>query len=312
MQQSWLGLDNLAVFVEVVDAGGFTAAARVLGVRKSSVSRRVNQLEERLGVQLLHRTTRQLRLTDAGVAYYRRCADALAEVRDAERELSATRDEPHGTLRITTTESIAELVLSPIVAGFLRRYPRVELVVNTSKQPLDLISEGFDLAIRVGAPPDSTTLKSRPLGLARPCYCASIDYLRQAPALRRPEDLGEHDCVIVSDGPSSTVWPFIDPDRGSETAPERYRVAVRGRLATSNFRMVHRAVLAGCGVARLPFPLVAADVEAGRLVPVLSAFTAPSIPLHAIYAGRRAHSAVLARFLELLDDGIPTSFSTRA
>lgn len=317
-EQLSLGLDNLAVFAEVVAAGGFTAAARKLGVRKSSVSRRVTQLEERLGVQLLHRTTRQLRLTDVGAEYYRRCAQAIAEVRDAERVLSSTRREPRGTLRLTTTESIADLMLGPIIADFLARYPKVNLVVDTSKKPLDLIAAGFDLAIRVGALPDSTSLKARTLGHARPCYCASVEYLRRAPPLRRPEDLAHHDCSIVSDGPETTTWPFVVPRTSSGAAEtgelEYFRVQVPGRLVTPSFALVRRAVLAGCGVALLPFPMVAGDVDSGRLVPVLSEFTAPSVALQAVYPGRRARSAVLARFLEVLEERFadPDAFLTAA
>ncbi len=327
-EQLPLGLDNLAVFAAVVDAGGFTAAANQLGLRKSAVSRRIAQLEERLGAQLLHRTTRRLRLTEIGATYYRHCAAAMAEVREAERLVAASRRDPRGTLRITTTQPIAERTLAPAVNRFLSLYPRANIAVEMSKQSMDLIGEGFDLAIRVGPLPESSALRSRTLGRIRPCYCASMEYLRQAPPLRSPADLSRHHCITISAGPEPILWPFLadtdERDHAGDNAgnnadepstdhaqqpPRRQTILIAGRLSTNSFPLAHQAVLAGGGVARLPYPMIAADMKAGRLVRVLADFTPPSVAIQAVYVGRRGKSTLLARFLDLLEEYLASAGS---
>lgn len=296
MTEQWdLGLQNLVVFTTVVESGGFTAAARKLGLRKSSVSRRVAQLEERLGVQLLQRTTRKLRLTDVGKEYYRRCARALAEMREAEEMVVQTRESPRGMLRVTTTQPLGETTLGPIVSAFLERYPGVEIDVQLSDRRVDLIADNIDVAIRLGSLDESSSLTSRSLGHVRTCYCASPEYLDIHGPPETPKDLGEHACLIIGDGAAPVEWPFVQ-------AGSRIVVPVRGRMRTSSIWLAYQAVLSGRGIARLPRPLVARDIAAGRVVPVLDAFTPPSLPIHAVYHGRRASSPLLALFLDLLEN----------
>lgn len=286
-----LGLDDMAMFAAVVKEGGFTSAARRLGLRKSTVSRRVSALEERLGLQLLHRTTRQLRLTEVGERYYQQCARIIAEVHTAEELLREERDAPRGTLRVSTTPHLAEL-LAPVVGTYVARYPGMEVEVDASWGPVDLVRQGFDVAVRVGALADSS-LMSRTLGQAGIAYCASPGYLRARGAPRTPRELREHACIILSDGAQSVNWPFVGP-KG------RQSVEVTGPLRTNLYALVHQAVLAGMGIGRFPYSLVERELGEGRLAEVLKAYKPPSIPIHAIYPGTRRGSPKVQTFIDQL------------
>ncbi len=286
-----LGLDDMAVFAAVVEMGGFTPAAKRLGLRKSTVSRRVSGLEARLELRLLHRTTRQLRLTEVGERYYQRCVQVVAEARAAEEELREERDTPRGTLRVSTTPHLSEL-LAPMVCAYLQRYPGVQVEVRASWGRVDVLGEGFDVALRVG-PLTASSLLARPLGVARSSYCASPDYLRARGVPRTPQELREHACLVMSDGDARVEWPFVGPG-GLQAVP------VSGPLRANNLLLVHRAVLAGLGIGRFPYSAVAPDVEAGRLVELLPGYTPPSVPLTALYPGSRRGSPKVHAFLELL------------
>jgi DNA-binding transcriptional LysR family regulator len=286
-----LGLDDMAVFAAVVEAQGFTQAAKQLGLPKSTVSRRVSGLEARLGVPLLHRTTRQLRLTEAGQRYYQGCARVIAEARGAEEALREEQAVPRGTLRVSTTPHLAEL-LAPVAATYLARYPGVELEVHASWGRVDLLAQGFDLALRVGPLADSSLL-SRALGAARAAYCASPAYVRARGLPRTPKELRAHACITLSDGDSSVSWPFIG-SKGREL------VAVSGPLRANTFPLVLHAVLAGLGIGRFPYHSVWRELESGRLVEVLSACTPPSVPIYAVYPGSRRGSPKVQAFIEAL------------
>ncbi|HEU4532958.1 MAG TPA: LysR family transcriptional regulator [Polyangiaceae bacterium] len=295
MKEQWsAGFDDVVVFVTVVEAGGFTAAARRLGVRKSTVSRRVAQLEARLGVRLLERTTRAVRPTDLGGGYYRRCARAVARVRLADELVAQARAEPAGLLRVATTQAIAETVLSPVVAAFLERHPRARLEVAIAKRSVDLVGEGFDVALRVGGAGLSSSLRRRRLGAAGICYCASPRYLEARGVPDTPAGLDAHACVVLGEGDEASEWPFVGPG-GVVPKP------VRARLRAGSLWLAYHAVRAGIGIGRLPMPLVADDLRGGRLVAVLSVQTPRPMPIDAVYGGRRAKSPLLAAFLAGLE-----------
>ncbi|HEX5749976.1 MAG TPA: LysR family transcriptional regulator [Archangium sp.] len=286
-----LGLDDMAVFAAVVEARGITPAARRLGLPKSTVSRRVSGLEARLGVPLLHRTTRQLRLTETGERYYEGCTRVVAEARGTEEALREAQAVPRGPLRVSATPHLAEL-LAPVVAPYVARYPGVEVEVHASWGRVDLLAQGFDLALRVGPLADSSLL-SRTLGAARTVYCASPTYLRARGAPRAPRELRAHACITLSDGEPSVSWPFVGA-KGREVVP------VSGPLRANTFPLVLHAVLAGLGIGRFPSPSVARELEAGRLVEVLSAYKPPSVPIHAVYPGSRRGSPKVQAFIEAL------------
>jgi DNA-binding transcriptional LysR family regulator len=296
-----LGLDDMAVFAAVVTAGGFTPAARQLGLRKSTVSRRVRALEERIGLQLLHRTTRQLRLTDVGERYYQHCARIVTEARGLEESLREERDTPRGVLRLSTTPHFAEL-LAPVVRAYVARYPDVTVEVNASWGVVDLVREGFDLAVRVGTLADSS-LVSRVLGQAGIAYCASPVYLRARGEPRNPRELREHACIVLSDGDANVSWPFVGP-RGRQAV-----IPVSGPLRTNLFPLVYQAVLSGLGIGRFPYPVVARDLKEGRLVEVLTDYKPPSIAIRAVYPGNRRGSPKVQAFIEQLTESMRPSES---
>ncbi|HEX2574114.1 MAG TPA: LysR substrate-binding domain-containing protein [Polyangia bacterium] len=271
--QSLPDLEALGLFVAVVEAGGFSAAARRIGTRKTLMSRRVRQLEERLGVQLLFRTTRTLQLTDEGRAYFAHATRALTAAREAEATLESTRREPSGLLRVTTTPILAERMLEPVVVAYLERYPQVTLELDVRSQPIDLVREGFDVAVRAGPLPDSS-LTARLLGHARAGYFASPEYLRRHGRPTEPSELAEHACIAI--GTEAIVeWPFIQQGRLLKTI-------IHPRLLTTSYDLALRATVSGLGITRMPGFYVREHTAARRLVAVLDEWTPPSFPVHVL------------------------------
>lgn len=290
---SLLGLDDMLVFVAVVEAGSFTGAARKLGLRKSTVSRRLDALEERLGVKLLHRTTRQLRMTEAGERYHTRCSHVVAEARAADEEVREQRGEPRGTLRLSASPPLADQLLPAVLFPYLQSHPGMSVEVLTSWASVDLMAQGLDLALRVGPLSDSS-LNARALGSARVAYCASPGYVRARGAPRAPHELDQHACVGLSEIGERVLWPFLGP------SGKTVRVPVTPRLRVNDYLLAHRAVLAGLGLGRFPYPMVARDLEAGRLTEVLSEHLPPSFPVYAVYPGSRRAPAKVQAFLQVL------------
>ncbi len=283
----------MLIFAAVAEAGSFTGAARKLGLRKSTVSRRLDALEERLGVKLLHRTTRQLRMTEAGERYHTRCSHVVAEARAAEEEAREQRGEPRGTLRLSATPPLADHLLPAVLFPYLKAHPGMAVDVLTSWTAVDLLAQGIDLALRVGPLSDSS-LNARALGSARVAYCASPAYVRAHGAPRAPRELDSHACVGISDAGERVLWPFLGP------SGKTVRVPVTPRLRVNDYVLAHRAVLDGLGLGRFPHPMVAQDLEAGRLVEVLSEHLPPSFPVYAVYPGSRRPPAKVQAFLQLL------------
>ena len=283
-------LDDLGVFVAIVDAGGFSAAARVMGARKAHVSRRVQELERRLGVRLLERTTRTVRLTEAGTAYYDRASRAVVLALEARAAVDAGRHEPVGLLRITTTQLLAELVLRPVVLAYLRKYPQVSVELDVTSRSVDIVREGFDLAIRVGVPVDSS-LVGCVIGKGRAVCIASPAYLAGVAAPRAPKDLERLDAVTIAGG--STEWAFQRRGRKIVVRP-------RPRLSTPSYTLAREAVVAGLGVGRLPSYFVAEDLAAGRLELVLEAWMPPTASVTAVYASRGLVAPKTRAFVDAL------------
>src|SRR5437879_9633541 len=190
-------LDGIAAFVRVVEGGSFSAAARHLKISKSAVSAHVQRLEDRLGIRLLNRTTRRLSMTEAGAAYYRHCARILTEAEAAEQAASALQREPRGTLRISAPDSFGWMHVAPAVPDFLKRYPDLGIDISLSPAHVNLVDEGLDLAIRIGALEDSA-LVVRKLALSRRVLCAAPAYLRERGTPRNPDDLANHNCLCTS------------------------------------------------------------------------------------------------------------------
>jgi DNA-binding transcriptional LysR family regulator len=270
-----MNLNEIAVFARVVELGSFTRAAEQLGVPRSTVSRAVARLEERLGVRLLQRSTRALRLTDAGVAYHERVAAALGLIEDAEGEVSHLQGAPRGTLRITAPYDVGAGFLAEIVARFTARYPEVRVDAVLTGRLVDLIAEGFDLAIRAGRLRDSS-LMSRNLGSMESRLFAAPAYLAARGQPASPEALRDHDCVLFRPQNGKARWRLT----GSAGA---VLVEVSGSIGADDFSFVRAAVCAGAGVGLLPWFLCVDDVAAGRLVRVLPRYEQTGVALYIVY-----------------------------
>jgi LysR family transcriptional regulator, regulator for bpeEF and oprC len=273
--QSDEALSELTAFAAVVEANGFTAAARATGARKATLSLRVQRLEERLGVSLLVRTTRSLRLTDEGRAYFESARRAVAAAREAESVVARSRSKPTGTLRVTTSTALAGSLLDGVVARYLTRYPDVSVHLDTSLRRVDLAREGFDLAVRAGPLEDSSMLARR-LGVTRGGYYASPAYLERRGTPKRPEDLQRHDVVVIPKPEAPLEFKF-------QSGARQVSLGVTPRLTVGTFELMVQAAAAGAGIIRSPRYFAAPWVARRRLVPILEEWTPPGLEVHALY-----------------------------
>jgi DNA-binding transcriptional LysR family regulator len=283
-----MDLNEIVVFARVVQAGSFTAAAAALGMPKSSVSRKVAELEERLKSRLLQRTTRTLSLTDAGRTYYEYCLRIVAEIEEAERAVSQLQDTPRGPLRVTAPLNFA--FLGPIVADFLKRYPEVQLDLVCTDRVVDLVDERFDVAIRAGALADSTLI-ARNLGQVPRFLVASPAYLKKHGRPRTPEDLARHQCLLFGAGRERALLRL-------EADGQALELAVPVKLVVNDTDMLHAAAVAGLGVALVPIFRCTSDLKQKRLERVLPAWKAPLTPIHAVYPSTRHLSPKVKTFVD--------------
>src|SRR5262245_41990941 len=285
-------LDGIAAFARVVDAGGFSAAAHRLGISKSAVSAHVQRLEERLGIRLLNRTTRRLSVTEAGAAYYRHCARILAEAEAAEQAAIMLQREPRGTLRISAPDSFGGMHVAPAVPAFLKRYPELSVDITLSPAHVNLVDQGLDLAIRIGALEDSA-LVVRKLAPSRLVVCATPAYLKEHGKPRDPGDLVKHNCLCSSLLPWGDEWRLAGK-RGE------VRVAVSGSFRSNNAEMLRAAALDDTGIALLPTWAVAEPLRTRALRRVLDAWDPPASTIYAVYPGNRLTSMKVRAFVDHL------------
>jgi DNA-binding transcriptional LysR family regulator len=283
------------VLVRVVHEGSFRSAARALGMPKTTVSRKIAELEEQLGAQLLHRTTRTLSLTDAGAAFVEEAEGAIARLEAAETAVSELQREPRGKLRVTTTVPLGQAFLAPIVIDFLEVYPSVEVVLHLTDRAVDLVAERFDVALRTGALPDSTLMARRVVSGGYQVV-ASPDYLARRGTPERPSELAAHACLRFAKLGASvrTTWPFGKGKRAVE-------VAVSGPFVSDDFVSLRTAAERGLGIARLPTLIVQESLRAGRLVTLLDAHAAPPMPMHLVYVGGRHLPSRTRAFLDFVE-----------
>ena len=280
----------MLVFARVVQAGSFTAAARGLGMPKSTVSRKVTELEARLKARLLDRTTRKVSLTDVGRTYYDYCARIAGEIEGAERAVSNLQEIPRGVLRLTTGPNVA--FVGPILNEYLRRYPEVRIEMFCTSRAVDLIEERFDVAIRAGTLSDST-LVARSLGPVRWFLVGTPAYLKKRGHPRSIEDLKQHDCIMFGTPASGGTLRL---ERAGKTA----HVQAPARMIVNDFDLVHGAAVAGLGLALIPAYLCLGDIRAKRLERVLRDWEAPSVPVHVVYPSARHISPKVKTFVEHL------------
>ncbi|MBK9266041.1 MAG: LysR family transcriptional regulator [Polyangiaceae bacterium] len=256
-------LDNvvsMAVFARVVQAGSFTGAAATLGLSKSVVSARISALEAKLGVRLLHRTTRRLSLTPDGGHLYEQCARLVAAADEAQGALDSAFREPEGVVRVTVPVGMGLWHLPTLVRELHILHPRLVLDVSLSDHHVDIVAEGFDVAIRVAERLEPSTLVARRIGRERMILCASPAYVQKHGEPASPDDLAQHNCLRL--GSLGRTWTF-------RSGRQTLTMTISGSLITDNIVMLRQAVIDGVGVARLPMSIVSADIEAHRLKRIL-------------------------------------------
>ena len=283
----------LATFAKVVEQGSFARAADRLSVSTSAVSRQVAELEAHLDVRLLNRTTRRLSLTEAGQAFFERCVQLLADLEETESSVRSTALEPKGTLRVTCGVTFGERHLAPAIAEFAGLHPQVSFDVDLSDRVVDLVEEGFDLAIRIGAV-GHQALVSRRIGSTQFVCCASPAYLVRHPAPVTPADLEQHACLGYTYAAVTNAWTFESRD-GTRHTP---RITPRHRL--NNGRMLAEFAAAGLGIVLEPDFIVAPEVRSGRLQRLLTDYQPPRSPIAAVYPSRRHLSAKVRSFVDFL------------
>ena len=285
-------LTSLTAFVRVVDNGGFSAAGRKLNMSTTMVSNHVQALEERLGARLLHRTTRKVSLTEVGKAYYDRATQILADLEQADEIAGASQSTPRGTLRIYTATHIVQFV-APVVAEFLSSYPEVKVDLTIGEKNVDLIDEGYDLAVRLTPPPDSSLIV-RSLATWRHVLCCSPAYLEKHGPFRQLSELENHNCIRHVLYPFQDGWHFVDR-KGTPAA-----VRVSGNLISNSGETLRQAALQGVGVCLGAGFLFGDDLDAGRLVRLLPEYRPVEMAMNAIYPHRHHLSAKVRSFIDLL------------
>jgi DNA-binding transcriptional LysR family regulator len=294
-------LDDMRIFVATVDAGNFTMAANRLRLSKQFVSRRVAALEAGLGVRLLVRNTRKLSVTDLGQEFFERAKRILADVGEAERAMSDRRTELRGLLRVSAPMSFGMTHLSPLVAEFLRTHPDVRFDMDLSDRTVDVIGEGFDMALRIGRLQDST-LVAQKLVDVRMIACCSPGYRRRRQEPATPADLAQHACLPY--GQEGRVsWEFVVD--GVRTSPD-----VQGPLRSNNGEMLLDSAIAGLGIAYLPDFIAQKAIDAGLVVEVLTAYMPPPRALHAVYPQHRESSVTIRAFTQFLRERLATRAET--
>ncbi|WEN14236.1 LysR substrate-binding domain-containing protein [Rhodanobacter sp. AS-Z3] len=284
-------LEDMRIFAETVDAQSFTAAAERLGLSKQFVSKRIAALETRLGARLLLRSTRRLRVTDLGLAYHERAQRILQDVDAAEQLITSQTAAPRGLLRLSAPMTFATLHLGPLIPLFMQRHPEVSVELELNDRTVDLIGEGYDMAVRIGTLADSSLIARR-ITTVQLITCASPEYLRKHGTPAKPEQLSTHACLIYGHARHGE-WSFRVGERAR-------KVSVSGPLRANNGEMLRDAALTGLGIINLPDFIVAAALADGRLVPVLDAFQPEGFTVHAVYPQHRQASLLVRSFSDFL------------
>jgi DNA-binding transcriptional LysR family regulator len=288
---------ELTVFASVVKHSSYAKAAEELKLSPSGVSRIVTRLEERLGARLLQRTTRKLSLTEAGALFHARCAQILVDLVDAEAEVHKTALHPRGTLRLSASVVFGRRYLAPLLTQLTARFPELSFDLQLTNRFVDLVEEGIDLAIRIGALADSRLIARR-LCTNRRILVASPNYLKARGTPKQPSDLAGHECVIFSGWSRATEWKLIGPD-GPLT------VEVAGRIASNNVDMVTDAAKAGLGITVGPTLSVSSALLSGELVQVLPGYTFEPTAVFAVYPSARQLSTKVRAVVDFLAETLP-------
>ncbi|MEE4411489.1 MULTISPECIES: LysR family transcriptional regulator [unclassified Serratia (in: enterobacteria)] len=287
--------DNFAaipLFVAVVECGSFSAAGQRLGITKSAVSKRIAQLEGSLGVQLLHRTTRSLSLTEAGEQYFGYARNACAVAQEGEDAITRLQGQPQGILRLSVPMVFGRLHIAPLIPVFLAACPEVEITMMMDDKLVDLVEGGYDLAIRIGRLADSSLIARR----IAPCYsvlCAAPAYLARSGTPKELAQLAQHNCLFYSYYRAGSEWQFQGPEGAVRFQP-------RGNYQVNNSEALREALIAGLGICQMPTFIVGEDLAQGRLVEVLPDYRLPEHAIYAVYPERKHVPAKVMAFVDFL------------
>lgn len=287
-------LSDLAVFVQVVEAGSFTAAADKLGLTQSAVSKAVNRLEERMGTRLLNRSTRRLSVTETGTVLYDRSKPALVEIEEAELEVARLQMEPRGVLRVNAPMSFGILHIAPLLGRFLERYPALTIDLQLDDRVIDLVEDGFDCAIRINAM-DNSILVAKQLGPCRQVICATPHYLKTHGIPSTPNELKDHPILIYTHRPTPGEWELRSIDN------KIIKIQTQARLHSNNGIVLMNAGLQGLGIMILPTFYIDKQLQEGELVTLMDDYNVvPELNIQAVYPQRRHLSPKVRVFIDFL------------
>ena len=292
-----MDLNGAMVFVQVARLGSFTKAARELGLPNSTVSDRISDLEKSLGVSLLVRTTRKLRLTDAGSIFFNKAALAMHALTSAGEEASDFQKRPTGTLKITAPTDFDIVAICEAITQYVNDFPDVNVSLLLTERIVDLIGEGFDIAIRA-APVKDTSLTAKRLGAGGLILVASPKYLQVTSVIRQPSDLVSHKCLVISsekDGNRETIWTLIS------SKGKKVKVDPHARISSNSVSAIKHLVLTGEGIALMPPTLVHEDISRGRVVRVLPEWSTAPWPSYLVYTAHRSSSPKVKEMIPLLE-----------
>jgi DNA-binding transcriptional LysR family regulator len=293
-------LDDFYYFAKVIEYGGYAKASRALSIPKSRLSRHVAALESRLGVRLVNRSTRRFVVTEVGQEVRRHAVAMLAEADAAVEAVEFVRAEPCGVVKASCPISLAQVTMAQYLPDFLARYPKIRLMLHATNRRVDVINEGFDVALRVRTVPTGEDgLVMRTFGSSRSFLIASPEYLEERGRPERPDQIAQHATLSFTPETDRQTWELFDADGTS------VQVEHTPRLACHDFTMLRAAVLAGLGIALLPESVVLADVESGKLEQVLPAWTLPLGVFHLVFPTRRGLLPSVRAFIDFLGERMP-------
>jgi len=287
-------LKSMSSFVAVAKAGGFTAAADNLGLSRAQVSKSVMQLEAHLGARLLNRTTRRISLTEIGRIYYERCKTILYDIDEIETLAGEQTATPHGILSLSVPTSFGILHLKEAIPQYIKKHPRVQIRLNLADRFIDVVSEGYDLVLRISELEDSSLI-ARKIAPCKRVFCASPEYLKQNGTPKVPQDLAIHHCLIYSNELKPDTWVLHGPD-GTES------VRVNGPVCADNGDILKAAAISGLGITLLPTFIVGHDLQKDRLQQVLVDYCPAEISIYAVFPSRRYLSAKVRTFIDFLSE----------
>lgn len=288
-------LNDMMVFRTVVEKGSFTGAAHSIGLPKSNISRKISRLEESLGVLLLERSTRSLRLSEIGQIYYEHCVRIHEEMTNASHCVEAMSAIPRGWLKVAASVAVGQSLLANKIAGFYQNYPEVKVDLQLSNRRIDIIEEGIDLAIRVGASPDSSLISRKLCSVDLHLYASQKyldEHLKTAP-LKHPSDLKQHHCLFMSDSSHKQRWQLFEQET-------QHHIDFEATFISDDFSVIHQQVLNGLGIALLPDYMCEQALKDKKIQRVLDNLVGRSVDIYAVYASRKGVTPKLRVFLDYL------------